>query len=103
MSCVYCSSDPRRASEIASSLKRMSGGFSQNQRNTGGHRPPLQSTWSRAASFATPVAEEGNALNACRTSVNGVPTYGIHLIGPVGMDRNGQGLVYVFTLIHCCT
>src|SRR6266571_4045135 len=39
-----CSGAPRSASAVARSLKNMSAGFSQNQRNTGGHRPPLQLT-----------------------------------------------------------
>jgi len=35
----------------------MSAGFSQNQRSTGGHRPPLQQRKPLCGSFATPSAE----------------------------------------------
>src|SRR5215813_7282273 len=47
----------------------MSAGFSQNQRNTGGHRPPLQSISPRPASFATPAR---GGENVCSTKQNSV-------------------------------
>src|SRR5438034_8561245 len=38
----------------------MSAGFSQNQRSTGGHRPPLQETKTALRQFCNTLCEEGN-------------------------------------------
>src|SRR6266478_5235005 len=79
----------------------MSAGFSWNQRNTGGHRPPLQQTEPLFNRFATSSRKEGNPLLMkricvfCGSSAGRNPVY-LDTARAMGkaLVRRGIGLVY---------